>query len=278
MKIIDAHLHFVAQDPYFDQIAAAAGHQNTFAHLRDEYTRLGIASGIVMGNRGLDLERHQYPEWLHYCIGLDRTYLNAHQVKDAIDQVEAHLSRKQCVGIKLYPGYNPTYVSDSVYDPVYELAEHYKKPVAIHTGETAGTGAILKYSHPLTVDEAAVRHPKVQFVMCHFGNPWLNDAAAVMSKNPNVAADLSGLLEGRVKVGQMMEEKKGYMEALRTWLGYLDYRRLMFGTDWPLVNLEEYIEFIARLVPSRYHEEVFHENAESIYGLFPCKIPTENKL
>lgn len=267
MKIIDAHLHFVTHDSYFDKIAAAAGHQNTFAHLKEEYTRLGIAAGIVMGNRGLDLERHQYPEWLHYCIGLDRTYLNTHQIKDAIGQVEAHLSRKQCVGIKLYPGYNPTYVSDPVYDPVYELAEHYKKPVAIHTGETAGTGAILKYSHPLTLDEAAVKHPRVQFVMCHFGNPWLNDAAAVMSKNPNVAADLSGLLEGRVDVKRMMEEKKGYIEALRTWLGYLDYQRLMFGTDWPLVNLEEYIEFIARLLPSRCHEAVFHGNAEGIYQL-----------
>ena len=41
----------------------------------------------------------------------------------------------------------------------------------------------------------------------------------------------------------------------------------MFGTDWPIVNLGEYIGFIARLVPERYHEAVFFDNANRIYGL-----------
>ena len=33
------------------------------------------------------------------------------------------------------------------------------------------------------------------------------DAAAVVSKNPNVAADISGLLEGRVSLDVLFEEK-----------------------------------------------------------------------
>ena len=36
----------------------------------------------------------------------------------------------------------------------------------------------------------------MQFVMCHFGNPFLADAAAVLEKNPNMAADISGWLCG----------------------------------------------------------------------------------
>ena len=58
------------------------------------------------------------------------------------------------------------YVTDEVYEPLYDLAKAYKKPVAIHMGQTAGSRAYLKYSHPLTLDEAAVRHPDVNFVMC----------------------------------------------------------------------------------------------------------------
>lgn len=54
MKIIDAHLHFCPGREYFDGIAVAAGHENTEEHLREEYRRLGIVHGIVMGNRGLD--------------------------------------------------------------------------------------------------------------------------------------------------------------------------------------------------------------------------------
>ncbi|HIS31948.1 MAG TPA: amidohydrolase family protein [Candidatus Limivivens intestinipullorum] len=100
------------------------------------------------------------------------------------------------MGIKVYAGYTHRYVSDPLYQPYYDLAASYHKPVAIHTGAMSGSWGRLKYSHPLTVDEAASQWPQVQFVICHLGNPWLPDAAAVIEKNDNVAADLSGLLEG----------------------------------------------------------------------------------
>lgn len=271
MKIIDAHLHFrPGEREYFNQIAIAAGHENTEAHLRQEYARLGIVGGVVMGNGGVSLEGHaHYPSYLRYCVGLDSKYLRdsgGSLPASVWDQVEQHLQRKNCVGIKLYPGYNPWYITDPMYGPCYELAAAYGKPVAVHTGETAGTGAVLKYSHPLTIDEAAVLHPGVRFVMCHFGNPWLPDAACTVRKNENVSADLSGLLEGRIVVDTFFKEQKGYTEYLRTWISYMgDYSMLMYGTDWPLANLEDYIRFTERLIPERHWEAVFAGNAERIY-------------
>ncbi len=273
MKIIDAHLHFCPGEPgYFEEIAKAAGHENTEEHLLAEYDRLGIAGGVVMGNRGLTLEDHdRYPDRLRYCIGLDSFCLkeNGGRIgKKTWDLVEQHLQRDRCVGIKLYPGYHPFYITDPIYEPAYELAAAYGKPVAVHMGETAGTGAILKYSHPLTMDEAAVTHPRVRFVMCHFGNPWLPDAACVVRKNENVTADLSGLLEGRIIVDEFFREQRGYGEYLITWLRYMgDYSRFLFGTDWPLANLEDYIEFTKRVIPEKYWEPVFAGNAARVYGL-----------
>ena len=252
----------------FSELADAAGHKNSGPHLQQIYNKLGIALGIVMGNRTVDPKEHIYPEFLRYCVGLDSTCLEGKLTSDEIDKLEENLKRPQCVGIKLYPGYTPVYVSDPGYEPVYELAKAYHKPVAVHMGETSTPGAYLKYSHPLSLDQAAADHPDVQFIMCHYGNPWLMDAAAVVSKNENVATDISGLLEGRVCLDQLFSEKAGYMDALRTWLGYLrEYDDVMFGTDWPLVNLEEYISFISRLVPEKYHEKVFFENANRIYNL-----------
>lgn len=66
--------------------------------------------------------------------------------------------------------------------PYFDLAETYHKPVAVHTGLTATDMALLKYSHPFTLDEAAVRHRNVQIVMCHIGNPFLEEAVAVLEK------------------------------------------------------------------------------------------------
>ena len=147
--------------------------------MKDQYALHNIVHGLVMGNRSLELSRHNYPEYLSYCIGLDSTCFNANEVAQQVYLAEAHLQRKNCVGIKLYPGYNHFYVYDSLMDPFYQLAMQYKKPVAVHTGLTASSNALLKYSHPLILDEAAVRYPQVQFVMCHLGNPWLADAVAV---------------------------------------------------------------------------------------------------
>ena len=45
-------------------------------------------------------------------------------------------------------------------------------PVFFHTGDTYSPEAKLKFAHPLGVDEVAVDHPDVKFVLCHLGNPW----------------------------------------------------------------------------------------------------------
>ena len=133
---------------------------------------------------------------------------------------------------------------------------------------TAFPRAHLKYAHPLTLDEVAADHRRTRFVMCHFGNPFLESAAAVVEKNPNVAADLSGLLEGRVDVDRYFQTQAGYAGLLTTWLTAIgQWDDILYGTDWPIVNLEEYIRFIQRLVPEEHWEQVFFQNANRIYGL-----------
>lgn len=268
MKIIDSHLHFCPGSPYFDEIAIRAGHINSEAHLREQYKKYEIEAGVVMGNRDLSPDEHNYPDFLCYCIGIDNNYLDLHKISDAYDTIEKHLQRSACVGIKLYPGYSPVYINAPEYEPIYELAKAYKKPVAIHMGQTAGSNAYLKYSHPLTLDEAAVNHPDIRFVMCHFGNPWLMDAAAVLEKNENIAADLSGLLEGKSVLEELLEEQRGYIDALKTWIAYShSYDRLMFGTDWPLANYGDYIEFAKKIIPEKHWENVFFRNAKNIYSI-----------
>lgn len=266
MKIIDAHLHLFHQ-PWAEKTAQRVGHHNDPDHLRQVYDDLGMVHGVVMGNGGLDPAAHAYPEDLfHYCVGLDGK--RALETPNLPDRVEAHLRRKSCCGVKLYPGYNRISLADPLYGPIYELSAHYGKPVAVHMGLTAFPRAYLKECHPLALDEAAADHPHTGFVMCHFGNPFFESAAAVLSKNPNVAADLSGLLEGRVDLNRYFREQEGYLFLLKTWMtASRAWDRLLYGTDWPIVNLGEYLRFLLRLVPTAHWEEVFFGNANRIYGL-----------
>lgn len=268
LKIIDAHLHF-AKESYFSQIAIAAGHKNNTEHLANCYETLGIEHGVVMGNRSLDVEEHVYPKFLSYCIGLDTIVMSRNALRDSLNKIEQNLQRRECVGIKLYPGYIHFYVSEDGLKPLYDLAVKYNKPVAVHTGLTAMSGAYLKYSHPMVIDEAAAKFPNVRFVMCHLGEPWIADAVTVLSKNSNVAADLSGMLEGKIpNMEHFLAKKKFYIDQMRGWLEYLnDYKRIMFGTDWPLANLNDYIEFVKAFIPPKEWNQVFYKSAVDIYNL-----------
>nr|WP_326165137.1 amidohydrolase family protein [uncultured Oscillibacter sp.] len=269
MKIVDAHLHLFPQDAGTEEMARQVGHHNSTDHLRRAYGELGIVHGVVMGNRSLDPACHQYPEDLfHYCVGLDSSLTDGGLDPDYVERVEENLKRESCCGVKLYPGYVRIRLSDPLYEPIYRLAARYDKPVAVHMGLTASSGAHLRYAHPLVLDETAADHPGTRFVMCHFGNPFLESAAAVVEKNPNVAADLSGLLEGRVDLDRYFEEQAGYVSQLRTWLTAIQrWDDLMFGTDWPIVNLGEYIAFLQRLLPEKHWEAVLSGNADRIYRL-----------
>ena len=270
LKIIDSHIHYRPDYQPFSKVAENSGSKNTALDVQKMLKENNIVHAVVMGNLSLELENHIYPPNMSYCVGLDSSvFKNPDKPQDYyISLVEEHLKRESCVGIKLYPGYCPTYVTDEVYYPFYELAEKYNKPVAIHTGALSQSRALLKYSHPLTLDEAAVRFRNVKFVMCHFGNPFLAEAASVAQKNRNVFVDISGILEGDFNVNDFFAEFGLYADMLKTWLKYFgDFDRVMYGSDWPIVNMSKYIQFVKGIIPEKHWEKAFYLNAANIYNI-----------
>lgn len=292
MKIIDCHIHF-ADHSGFEATAREAGHLNSTAHLKEEFQRHGIVMAVAMGtgshneepgasipmtiNLGgtFRLDHWTQPGFICYCCGVESRTLTPGNIAASLPLYEEHLKSPHCVGLKLYPGYNQIYLNDPLHHPFYELAEKYNVPVVIHTGDTAGHRGVLKYSHPLTVDEVAVNFPRVRFVMAHYGNPWIVDATEVAAKNPNVSIDLSGLAIGNFDPDWFWTHYHGYLDHLQTWITYLsDYDRLLYGSDWPLVNLGAYLEIIRRLIPEEFHGKVFFENAVRTFPRLGALLPS----
>ena len=117
---------------------------------------------------GLDLNE-KTPSIVARCIGVNPVKLEE-DMTGKLDRIELELSRPDTVGIKLYAGYYPYYVYDRIYEPIYYLAGKYNLTVVIHGGATYSDRALLKYSHPLTVDELAVKHRNINFVIAHLGD------------------------------------------------------------------------------------------------------------
>ena len=286
--IIDAHFHYFNIDGFVG-VAKAAGHENSDACWQSICKENNIIFGIAMGNsydasvrfggiapRLIDLKEpfneekfNQAPN-VGYCLGVQSELLNEKNAEKTALEFEYYLQKpvaeSHCLGIKLYPGYNAVYVNDKRHWPLFELAKAYDVPVVIHTGDTSWSHAHLKYSHPLTVDDAAADFEHTRFVIAHCGCPWFLDACEVAAKNPNVAIDLSGLMAGKPNLDIVLKENSGFFESLRTWLHYMgDFSRVMYGSDWPLVNIPTYIKAMATVVPERHYEAFYYKNALNIF-------------
>lgn len=262
--IIDAHLHFSSHE-YMTRSAREAGHENTAEHLAQVFAEQGIVAAVAMGGdegaAGVKTPR------LYYCAAVRGERLDA-DARAELERAEKTLAQSDCVGLKLYPGYDRRYPADRDFLPFYELAGACGKPVVFHTGDTAGTRGKVKYAHPLGVDEVAVDFPGTQFVLAHCGNPWIVDAVEVAAKNPNAALDLSGLAVGNFDPDELYLACEEYWKYLRMWIDYLpDDSKIMYGSDWPLVNIPAYLKLMRRIVPERAHEAFFAANARRIFHL-----------
>jgi len=127
--------------------------------------------------------------------------------------------------------------------------------------------------------ELVRRSPEVLFVLDHLGKPSIEDRAFdawrrdldALAALPNIAAKVSGLLT------EAPPEKRR-LEDLRPWLDHLRQAfgpdRLLFGGDWPVVDLAgglaawtALVEAWSRDWPEEERTALWCGNARRIYGL-----------
>jgi hypothetical protein len=261
LPVIDAHTHtdFSGSPEVTSKIP------QTKEQYFKEWKEAGVVGAVAHASED-DSNLHELKDRnVIYCAG----------VGDNIDtkRIETGLKSGKYACIKIYLGYTHRFAYDKKYDVVYQLAEKYSVPVVFHTGDTytPAANAKVKYADPLTIDEVAVDHPKVTFVIAHCGNPWIESAAEVAYKNKNVYLECSALLIG--DLDKTPKEKiDTYLVRPISWIfGYVDDpSKLMFGTDWPLVGIKSYLEAYKRAIPKEYWRQVFYENAVRV---FKFKLP-----
>ncbi len=264
MKIIDTHVHPNFSDP--DLMSAAKVSKVDFSLkglLKD------MREGNVERAVGISVKVKHNRE----CEGILKesggkispvAALSVENVKRQVKALDKDLKDEKFIGLKLYPGYEHFCPGERRLEPFYSLAEKHGVPVIFHSGSLLGTesykGALLKFAHPLHVDEVATAHPEMKILIAHCGNPWFMDTAAVLEKNRNVYADTSGWFLGD------MDKDQHYCATLRDmflkFLSWAGPEKVMFGTDWPLIPIRRYMSFMRgmRLDPDII-ERIMYGNA-----------------
>lgn len=258
--IIDAHTHtFFAENPV-DQKSPIELPLKARADFENELQKAGVVATVahlVEGDFGYDAVSAK--KNVLYCGSVKK-------VGEDTSRIEQGLKNGKYGCIKVYLGYVHTYAYDAGYEPLYKLALKYDVPVVFHTGDTYTKDGMLKYADPLTLDEVAVKHPKMRIVIAHCGNPWIQSAAEVAYKNENVYLDGSALMIGNLDE-QPSEKVEEYMIKPLSWIfGYVENpSKLMFGTDWPLTNIAAYVKAFKKAIPKEHWRAVFYENAFRVF-------------
>jgi predicted TIM-barrel fold metal-dependent hydrolase len=295
--MIDAHIHVVPPNlpgvgPLSPLLAQAP--ESLALVLHEEMQQAGISAALAMGSAN---GPEDDPLGVNATLAVARLVpgLHAIGVANPLRPDPEHLRRVEKVlaggavrALKVYLGYLHFPPDHPGYRPYYELAERFRLPVCLHTGDTYSPYAKVRFAHPLLVDDVAVDHPRVKFVLAHLGNPWLTEAAEVIYKNLNVWADLSGLVVGSREsfagLGEGMSAPESRLEQsvdeeqqerlldlsaeVRRAFRYAERpNRFLYGSDWPLAPLSVYRSFIARVIPETYHPLIFEENARGLFGI-----------
>lgn len=235
-----------------------------------EMSNHGVDYSLVLSSYKVNPERPSTRQLIeatkkHDNIGLVAGFsIDNHTTAD-LKQYRKWIKEGFVKGLKIYCGYEHYYPCDKRYQKVYDTCVEFGIPVMVHTGDTFSEKGKLKFSHPLNLDEVAVDNPELKIVMCHLGNPWIEDCQEVVYKNDNVYADMSGLAVG--KFDHFFEEIM--VEKVAELINYAgEPRYLLYGTDWPISDMGSYINFVSKLkLKKEYRNKLMYQNAKDLFNI-----------
>jgi len=158
-------------------------------------------------------------------------------------------------GIKFQPEFQNFYVDDEAVFPVYEAIEALGLPILFHCGQEL-SGTMLVRSSPPRLARVKERFPDLIIIAAHFGGFRLWEEVERELLGKDVYLDTSYFFD--------------YLDPKTIKRLLLTHRqdRLLFGTDFPLVDQKKDIDFLKALdIPEALKERIFSLNALSLLGL-----------
>jgi len=273
-KIIDAHVHCSGKrrDDRLRTYAKLNGLRYDLEELLEQMEENGVARALLLSppmRGGAPLPNEEVVRLCERSGEKLFPVLTVEPEKGAVREglKLAEARRGYVKGFKIWLGYRRVFARDAVFSPLYDYAEERGLPVLFHTGDTATSTGSLAHAHPLTLDEVANQREGLKIVVCHLGNPWLDDTAELLYKHPNVFADVSGLVVGGGGYGgEYSSVLARRISEVVYYAGGAD--KLLFGTDYPVETFENGLSLVSMLkVTQADKEKILWRNASRLYSI-----------
>ena len=233
------------------------------------YRKLKMAFVVftVDGEKGASrrVSNEEIAEFAHKegDVAIPFASVNPHRGAEGVRLARKLISEYGVKGFKFHPSVQEFHPNDRMAYPLYETIAEARLPALFHTGQTgvgAGTpgggGIRLKYSNPLLLDDVAADFPDMPLILAHPSFPWQEEALSVATHKPQVYIDLSGW------------SPKYFPPILVQYANTLLKDRILFGSDYPVISPEKWIEEFGKLpIKPEVRPLIMKENAAKLLGL-----------
>jgi len=178
------------------------------------------------------------------------------QPMEAVRELRRCVGELGFVGVRLLPWLWKLPPNDRRYYPIYAECIELGVPFCLQVGH-AGPLRPSEPGRPIPyLDEVACDFPELRIVGGHIGYPWTDEMVALATKYPNVYIDTSAYTPER------------YPDALIRFMKGPGQKKVLFGTNWPMIPPSKCVEQVGSLgLSNDGRRDFLHDNAARVFQL-----------
>ena len=142
------------------------------------------------------------------------------------------------VGAHLYPHWFGMAPDAALYYPYYARCCELDIPIMMQVGQNliySRDRRLPSVGHPMALDRVAIDFPDLRLLGIHIGVPWTDEMIAMAWKHENVF------------IGVDAYAPKHWPSQLVRYLNTYGREKVLFGTDWPVIDPERAVREIDEL-------------------------------
>jgi predicted TIM-barrel fold metal-dependent hydrolase len=175
----------------------------------------------------------QYPDRFSGLAGLDPT-----RGMQGLRDLECAVTQFGFVGAHFYPHWFGLSPDHAKWYPYYAKCCELGVPVMLQVGQNLvySRGRRLpSVGRPIALDQVAIDFPELRIIGIHIGVPWTDEMIAMAWKHDNIF------------IGVDAYAPRHWPKALVRYLDSYGQSKVLFGTDWPVINPLRGVAEIAEL-------------------------------
>ena len=193
-----------------------------------------------------------HPNRFSGMIGVDPS-----KIMESLAEVEHAVRDLAFVGAHLYPHWFDEAPDAAKYYPFYAKCCELDVPIQMQVGHCLVYNPhrrLPSVGHPICLDRIAMDFPDLKLIGIHIGYPWYEEMISVAWKHANVYIGLDAYAP------------KYWPEATRHYMNSFGQDKVIFGTDWPVVDPERAMSDIAHMEwKPNSKRKVLRDNALKLY-------------